>query len=142
MEGDILTKVDRASMATSLETRVPFLNVEVMTYLQKIPIDWKLRGFTRKYLLRKAMEGRLPASIIGRRKRGFSIPIAVWLNRELQPLVREYLAEERLDREGIFCGSEVSRLLDQHSRYVSNHAKRIWTILMFQLWRDRWMENV
>lgn len=142
MEGDILTKVDRASMATSLETRVPFLNVEVMTYLQKIPIDWKLRGFTRKYLLRKAMEGRLPASIIGRRKRGFSIPIAAWLNRELQPLVREYLAEERLDREGIFCGSEVSRLLDQHSRYVSNHAKRIWTILMFQLWRDRWMENV
>ena len=88
------------------------------------------------------MEGRLPASIIVRRKRGFSIPIAALLNRELQPLVREYLAEERLDREGIFCGSEVSRLLDQHSRYVSNHAKRIWTILMFQLWRDRWMENV
>ncbi len=142
MEGDILTKVDRASMATSLETRVPLLNVEVMTYLQKIPIDWKLRGLTRKYLLRKAMEGRLPASIIGRRKRGFSIPIAAWLNRELQPLVREYLAEDRLDREGIFCGAEVSRLLDQHSSHVSNHAKRIWTILMFQLWRDRWLENV
>ena len=142
MEGDILTKVDRASMAASLETRVPLLNVEVMTYLQKIPIEWKLHGLTRKYLLRKAMDGRLPKAIVGRRKRGFNIPIAAWLNRELQPLVREYLDAERLDREGLFCGSEVSYLLDEHSRYVRNHAKRIWTILMFQLWRERWLEHV
>lgn len=140
LEGDILAKTDRASMATSLETRVPFLNLEVLSHLERVPVALKLRGFTRKYILRKAVSGLLPDSIINRRKRGFSIPISAWLNYELRGLSNEYLNEARLSREGIFDPVEVSTLLDEHARRVRNNAKSIWTILMFQMWRERWLD--
>ena len=96
---------------------------------------------TRKYLLRRAMEGLLPPDIIRRRKRGFSIPVAAWINGDLRDLVREYLDPVRLEREAIFNGGEVARLLDEHARGVRNHAKRIWTILMFQQWRECWLDS-
>ena len=142
LEGDVLTKTDRASMAASLETRVPLLNVDVLSYLERVPLALKLRGLTRKYVLRRAVADLLPRSIIRRRKRGFSIPIAAWLNDDLRTLAHEYLYESRLQREGIFNPPEVARLLDEHARRVGNHAKSIWTILMFQLWRERWLDAV
>lgn len=141
LEGDILTKTDRASMATSLETRVPFLNLDVLSYLERVPVAMKLHGLTRKYLLRKAVGNLLPRSIITRRKRGFSIPIAAWLNQELRDLAHEYLNEARLRREGIFNPPEVTTLLDQHARRSRNNAKMIWTILMFQVWREHWLDK-
>ncbi len=142
LEGDILAKTDRASMAASLETRVPLLNADVLSHLERVPVALKLRGLTRKYLLRRAVSGLLPRSIIRRRKRGFSIPIAAWLNQDLRELTHEYLNESRLQREAIFNPPEVTRLRDQHARRASNHAKSIWTILMFQLWRERWLDAV
>lgn len=140
LEGDILAKTDRASMATSLETRVPFLNLDVLEHLERVPVNLKLRGLTRKYILRKAVKGLLPASIITRRKRGFSIPIATWLNHELRRLTEEYLNDARLRREGVFNPSTVTALLDEHARWARNNAKVIWTILMFQVWRERWLD--
>lgn len=141
LEGDILAKTDRASMATSLETRVPFLNLDVLSYLERIPVELKLHGLTRKYLLRKAVGNLLPRSIITRRKRGFSIPVAAWLNHELRGLAHEYLNETRLRREGVFNPQEVKTLLDEHARRARNNAKLIWTILMFQVWRERWLDT-
>jgi len=88
-------------------------------------VTLKLRGLTRKYLLRKAVKGLLPESIIRRRKRGFSIPIAAWLNEDLRGLVNEYLNESRLRREGIFCPAGVTRLIDEHARLVRNNSKSI-----------------
>lgn len=140
LEGDILAKTDRASMATSLETRVPFLNLDVLSHLERVPLSLKLRGLTRKYILRKAVKGLLPDSIINRRKRGFSIPVAAWLNEDLRELALEYLNEARLRREGIFNPAEVTTLLDEHARRTRNNAKSIWTILMFQMWRERWLD--
>ncbi len=140
LEGDILAKTDRASMATSLETRVPFLNLYVLSHLERVPVSLKLRGLTRKYILRKAVKGLLPDSIIRRRKRGFTIPISAWLNEDLRGLADEYLNEARLRREGIFRPAEVRRLIDDHTRRVRNNSKSIWTILMFQLWRERWLD--
>ena len=140
LEGDILTKTDRASMATSLETRVPMLNLDVLSHLERVPISLKLRGLTRKYILRRAVTDQLPRSIIKRRKRGFSMPIAAWINDDLRGLVDEYLNEDRLQREGIFNPPEVTRLLNDHARRARNNAKNIWTILMFQLWRERWLD--
>lgn len=140
LEGDVLAKTDRASMATSLETRVPFLNLDVLSHLERVPVTLKLRGFTSKYILRKAVKGILPDSIITRRKRGFTIPIAAWLNEDLRGLANEYLNESRLRREGIFCPAEVTHLIDEHARLVRNNSKSIWTILMFQLWRERWLD--
>ena len=127
-------------MAVSLETRVPFLNLDVLTHLERAPVTLKLRGMTRKYLLRKAVQGMLPGNIINRRKRGFSIPVAAWLNGDLRNLTREYLDEDRLRREGVFNAPAVTQLLDEHTRRVRNNAKSIWTILMFQLWRERWLD--
>ena len=141
LEGDILAKTDRASMATSLETRVPFLNFDILSHLERVPVALKLRGLTRKYLLRRAVNDLLPASIIRRRKRGFSIPLAVWLNGDLRSLVAEYLNETRLRRDGIFAPSQVATLVNEHQRRVRNNAKSIWTILMFQLWRERWLDR-
>lgn len=140
LEGDILAKTDRASMATSLETRVPFLNLDVLSHLERVPVALKLRGFTRKYILRKAVKDLLPDNIINRRKKGFSIPVAAWLNDDLRGLATEYLNEARVRREGIFDPSEVTALLDAHARRVRNNAKSIWTILMFQMWRERWLD--
>lgn len=141
LEGDILAKTDRASMATSLETRVPFLNFDVLSHLERVPVGLKLHGLTRKYLLRKAVGHLLPRSIVTRRKRGFSIPVAAWLNHDLRGLVHEYLNESRLRREGVFDPPAVSALLDDHARRARNNAKVIWTILMFQVWRERWLDT-
>ena len=141
LEGDILAKTDRASMATSLETRVPFLNFDILSHLERVPVALKLRGLTGKFLLRRAVNDLLPASIIRRRKRGFSIPLAVWLNGDLRSLVAEYLNETRLSRDGVFAPSQVATLVNEHQRRVRNNAKSIWTILMFQLWRERWLDR-
>ncbi|MDE2918788.1 MAG: asparagine synthase (glutamine-hydrolyzing) [Chloroflexota bacterium] len=141
LEGDILAKTDRASMAASLETRVPFLNLDVLSHLERVPVGLKLNGLTRKYLLRKAVSDLLPRSIITRRKRGFSIPVAAWLNDELRGLAHEYMNEPRLRREGVFNPQGVKILLDEHARRVRNNAKMIWTILMFQVWRERWFDG-
>ena len=140
LEGDILTKVDRASMAVSLETRVPFLNAEMLEFLERTPISLKLRGFQRKYLLRRAMRELLPPQIIGRSKRGFSIPIAAWLNGELKDFALDHLSASRLRREGLFDPAGVGRLLRQHFEGKRNNAKMLWTLLMFQLWREHWLD--
>ena len=141
LEGDILAKTDRASMATSLEVRVPFLNLSVLSHLERVPVALKLRGLTRKYLLRKAVGHLLPRSIVARRKRGFSIPVAAWLNDELRDLADDYLNESRLRREGVFNPPAVTALVDEHTRRARNNAKIIWTILMFQIWRERWLDT-
>ena len=140
LEGDILTKVDRASMAVSLEARVPFLNVEVLDFVARTPINRKLRGFRRKFLLREAMRGLLPSEIIGRRKQGFSVPVAAWLCGDLKGFALDYLNEGRIRREGLFSPAFVSRLLAQHFERRRNNAKMLWTLLMFQLWREQWLE--
>ena len=102
LEGDVLTKTDRASMAASLETRVPLLNVDVLSHLERVPVALKLRGLTGKYVLRRAVSDLLPRSIIRRRKRGFSIPIAAWLNDDLRALTHEYLNESPIATRGHF----------------------------------------
>ncbi len=140
LEGDVLTKTDRASMAASLETRVPFLNLNVLLHLERVPVALKLRGLTRKYLLREVVGNLLPRSIITRRKRGFSIPIATWINHELRSLTKDYMNDARLRREGVFDPSTVKALLNEHAQGARNNAKVIWTILMFQVWRERWLE--
>ena len=139
LEGDILTKVDRASMAVSLETRVPFLNAGVIDFLQAVPLRWKLRGLTRKYLLRRAMASQLPSEIIRRKKQGFTVPVARWINGELHDFTRALLDPRRLRQQGLFDPAGVQRLLDEHGARRANHAKSLWTLLMFQLWHENWM---
>lgn len=136
---DVLCKVDRASMAASLETRAPFLDHTLVEFIARLPLDLKLRGegwgtWTGKYILKQALRGRLPAPILERPKKGFGMPVARWIKGELRPLVRDLLAPERLRRGGIFNPDFVEQLLDEHEAGRADHRKLIWTLLMFEMW--------
>lgn len=130
----VLFKVDRASMAASLETRAPFLDHTFVEFLARLPLDLKLRGRTGKYILKRAMQERLPSDVIKRPKKGFGMPVAKWVKGELRTLVRDTFAPERLQRQRLFNAAYVQRLLDEHERGVADHRKLIWTLLMFELW--------
>ncbi len=139
LEGDILTKVDRASMANSLEVRVPLLNHLMLDFAGSLPHQWKLRGLTTKYLLRRALRDRLPPAILARGKKGFNIPVARWLAGPLRPLAEDLLAAPRLKRAGLFNPDYVQTLLKEHLARRRDHRKLLWTLLAFELWYDKWM---
>ena len=139
LQDDILVKVDRASMATSLEVRAPFLDVNVVEFLCSLPARYKLRGFTRKYLLRRLMRDRLPPGIADRPKKGFGIPLAKWFRSEMRELLLEVLDPQRLEREGIFNAAFVHRLIEDHLSGRRDYRKELWTLTVFQLWQQRWL---
>jgi len=139
LQDDILVKVDRASMATSLEVRAPFLDVNVVEFLCSLPARYKLRGLTRKYLLRRLMRDRLPPGIADRPKKGFGIPLAKWFRSEMRELLLEMLDPQRLEREGIFNAAFVQRLVEDHLAGRHDYRKELWTLTVFQLWQQRWL---
>jgi asparagine synthase (glutamine-hydrolysing) len=141
MAEDILTKVDRASMAVSLETRAPFLDPRIGEFAASLPLDYKLRGNKGKYILKKAVEGLLPRSILTRSKKGFGIPIAAWLNGRLNPLMHDLLSPGRLSDQGLFEPAYVQTLIAEHEKGVASHHKQLWTLLVFQLWFDRFLKR-
>jgi asparagine synthase (glutamine-hydrolysing) len=136
LEGDILFKVDRASMANSLEVRVPYLDREVVRFATALPLELKLHGLTGKYLLKKCMQGTVPAAVLKRSKKGFNMPVAYWLNGELRDLTMTMLSRERLEGQGFFNYGYVKRLLADHAAQRRDNRKLLWTLLMFQLWFD------
>lgn len=138
---DILTKVDRASMAVSLETRAPFLDPRIAEFAAGLPFEYKLKGKNGKYILKKAMENLLPKNILYRPKKGFGVPIAEWLKGRLNPLMHDLLAPERLQTQGLFSSAYVQKLIRDHETgTVSNH-KQLWTLLVFQLWYDNFLHK-
>jgi asparagine synthase (glutamine-hydrolysing) len=134
---DILPKVDAMSMASSLEARVPYLDNEVIDLALAIPSSLKLRGGTRKWILRKAFEGRLPKQILQRGKEGFSMPMKNWLNQQWNPLMHELLNADNFARDGLFDARYVTVLMQQHEARTHNHSHLLWALMVFQLWRDR-----
>jgi asparagine synthase (glutamine-hydrolysing) len=135
----ILTKVDRASMACSLEARAPFLDYTFVEFANAIPFHLKLKGLTGKYILKKAMQGKLPPEILGRGKKGFGIPVAKWFQNDLRELLLDLLSESRLRRQGLFNPAEVTRLVDEHLRGTRDNRKQLWTLLIFQLWAEHYL---
>ncbi len=138
---DILTKVDRASMAVSLEVRAPFLDHRVAEFAASLPCHYKLRGRRTKYILKKAVDELLPRFVARRGKKGFGVPVAEWLKFKLRPLARDLLSPERVRRAGVFNPDYVARLQDEHERGVANHRKLLWTLLMFELWHESFIET-
>jgi asparagine synthase (glutamine-hydrolysing) len=138
---DILVKVDRMSMANSLEARVPLLDYKMVEFAFSLPPHYKLRGNTTKWFLKKAMEGILPREIIYRTKEGFSIPIKNWLKRELKDLMFEYLAEDRIRQNGIFNYEYIHRMIDEHLHNRQNHSHRLWTLILFFMWAEQYMDG-
>ncbi len=139
LEGDILVKVDRASMANSLEVRVPLLNRVLVEYAAHLPHSFKLRGLTTKFLLRQALKGILPDSILKRGKKGFNAPVAKWFAGPLKPLLEDLLSPQRLKRQGLFQPDYVTTLMKEHQARYRDHRKLLWTLLAFQMWYEHWI---
>ena len=136
---DILVKVDRMSMATSLETRAPFLDVEVLELALSMPGELKLRNGERKHILKAAMRGILPDTILKRRKEGFSIPMKTWLKGPLRPLMEELLSSRRLEARGLFRAARVRRLVDEHLGGRENHAHTLFSLMVFERWAQQYL---
>lgn len=131
---DILVKVDRCSMMHSLEVRAPFLDKDVANFVATLPVNMRLKGFKRKYLLKKSCADLLPKEILTRNKRGFQIPVAAWLRGELRPLVEDLLGEQHLREQGLFHPPTVRALVESHMRGQADLRKPLWTLLVLQLW--------
>jgi len=138
---DLLVKTDRASMAHSLEARLPYLDPVVTNLALALPARHRVRGFRKKVLLRKAVAPLLPREIVRGKKRGFSIPAAAWLRGELAPFARETLAPETVRRQGFFRPEAVTRVLDDHVAGREDHSRQLWGLLAFTLWHERHVER-
>ena len=138
---DLLVKTDRASMAHSLEARVPYLDTVVTNLALALPTRHKIRGLSKKVLLRKAAAPLLPREIVHGKKRGFSIPAAAWLRGELEPFARQTLSRETLHRQGFFHPDVVTRLLDDHVAGREDRSRQLWGLLAFTLWHERHVER-
>ena len=141
LENDILVKLDRASMMASLEGRVPLLNSDFVEYATHLPLKMKLRGLRSKFLLKRALRGVLPDSILNRPKKGFGIPVAHWFRGPLKEQMRSVLSPERIAREGFFDPGEVKRLIDDHLDGRRDNRKQLWTLFAFELWHDGYLKG-
>jgi asparagine synthase (glutamine-hydrolysing) len=138
---DLLVKTDRASMAHSLEARVPFLDSVVTNFAFGLPAKHKVRGLSKKVLLRKAAAPLVPREVVHGRKRGFSIPAAAWLRGELEPFARATLSPGTLRSQGFFQPEPVTRLLDEHVAGAQDWSRQLWGLLAFTLWYERHVEQ-
>jgi asparagine synthase (glutamine-hydrolysing) len=140
MAEDILTKVDRAAMAVSLETRAPFLDPRIGQFAASIPVEYKLKGSKGKYILKEAVKDLIPQTILNRPKKGFGIPIAEWLKGRLNPLLHDMLAPARLKEQNLFDSDYVQQLIKEHETGAASHHKELWTLLVFQLWWENFLK--
>ncbi|MBC8462646.1 MAG: asparagine synthase (glutamine-hydrolyzing) [Deltaproteobacteria bacterium] len=135
----MLTKVDRSSMAASLEVRVPLLDHRVVEYTTKLPDSLKYRNGEGKYILRRLLSRYVPSNMFKRPKMGFGVPIDKWFRNELKDLLLDYLSPERLKKEGIFDQYLVEEKIKEHLLGEVNHQYRLWSLLMWEMWRERWL---
>ncbi|MBM3668274.1 MAG: asparagine synthetase B, partial [Actinobacteria bacterium] len=139
---DLLVKVDIASMAHSLEARSPLLDHELMEYAARIPCEMKLRGSEKKIVLRDALRGWIPDQILDGPKRGFALPmVGDWFRGELRGYITETLTDPRALGRGYFEPREVHRLLDSHMSGEADHSHPLWTLLMFEVWQQQFVDD-
>ena len=135
---DILTKLDRAAMAVSLETRVPFLDRAVLELAWRLPMSSKLQGSVTKQVLRTVLHRHVPAALVDRPKMGFGVPIGTWLRGPLRPWAEDLLARRRLEDEGLLDPGPVRRAWDAHQSGQRDNGYALWDVLMLEAWLDRW----
>jgi asparagine synthase (glutamine-hydrolysing) len=136
---DILVKVDRMSMASSLETRVPLIDHKIVEFLFKLPGNLKLHGKETKWLFKKTMERLLPRENIYRKKEGFSIPIKHWLKTDLRDLMGDTLNEKHITKDNIFNFSHIKNMMDLHLAGRKNFSHQLWALLIFEIWKEKYL---
>ncbi len=137
---DLLVKMDRMTMANSLEARSPLLDQEFVAWAARLPLSCKLRGRTTKYLLRKLAARYLPNNIANREKHGFSVPLDDWFRSELRDLAYDILLSQRSKERAYFRPDQVQKFLDDHQR-GSRRGKQIWLLLMLELWHRQFVDG-
>ncbi len=141
MVDDILQKVDRATMSTSLEGREPFLDQHIIEWAARLPADYKIHDGTKKFILREIVHRYIPKAMMDRPKMGFGIPVEQWLRAELKPLVDAHLQPSALRAHGLFREEAVAMLLREFYAGISNNHLQVWHLLMFQMWYQKWMAS-
>ncbi len=141
LPGDILTKVDRMSMAVSLEARAPLLDHNLIDFLVRVPASLKLAGYQTKYLLKKAVKDLVPSEILNRPKQGFGVPVQEWINKQLRGRIRDTLTSAHIKQRGYFEPGYVEVLLDEHERGRRDHSMAVWALFMFELWHRQFMDS-
>jgi asparagine synthase (glutamine-hydrolysing) len=136
---ELLMKQDQMSMATSVESRVPFLDHKLVEFTAKMPDTLKLRGGTTKYILRESMKGILPEKILSRRKMGFPVPIGSWFRGSFKSVIDEYVLGERALARGIFAPDFMRKLVSLHQA-GEDHSERLWALLNFEIWLRRFFD--
>ncbi|MCB0749903.1 MAG: asparagine synthase (glutamine-hydrolyzing), partial [Ignavibacteriae bacterium] len=136
---NILTKVDRMSMAVSLEARVPYLDPDVVDLAFQVPESLKTDANTTKIILKKVAAKHVPSECIYRPKEGFSIPIKNWLNNEFKPLMNDLLDEQKIKSDGIFNSTMIKNLKSEHQAGTANHSHILWALIVFHDWKNRWL---
>jgi len=139
LQDDLLVKVDRTSMANSLEVRCPLLDYELVEFACSLPMFYKLNGLRTKYLFKKAAMGLLPAAIINRPKKGFGIPISRWLCGDLKDLMMSHLNQQTIERQGLFDWPYINGLMKAHISRRADHRKLLWPLIVFQIWYARFV---
>jgi asparagine synthase (glutamine-hydrolysing) len=134
---DILCKVDRMTMAASLEARVPLLDHRVVEFALRLPRKLKMGHGQTKVLLRRAMEGRLPSAVLEKPKQGFSIPMKHWLRGPLRPMMGELLSTSRVRQRGYFEPETITNWMEEHVQGRANHSHRLWALMVFELWHRK-----
>jgi asparagine synthase (glutamine-hydrolysing) len=135
----LLAKIDRATSLVALESRAPYLDADLTRLAWRLPPHLKVHGLTTKRLLRDVARRWLPRTIVDRRKRGLSVPVAAMLNGSLASTVDRVLAPERLSRQGLLNASAVSQLVAEHRRGRLTLTRGLWTLFVLQLWMEHWM---
>lgn len=142
LPGDILTKVDRMSMAVSLEARVPLLDHKLIEFVcKRIPASMKMKGLETKHILKRAVQDLVPAEILDRPKQGFGIPIDQWINQQLRERVFGTLTEPRTMQRGFIEPRYVNLLLEEHGRGRRDHATELWALFMLELWHRKFVDT-
>jgi asparagine synthase (glutamine-hydrolysing) len=141
LPGDILTKVDRMSMAVSLEVRAPLLDHKLIDFVAGIPSSLKLAGLETKHLLKRAVRDLVPAEILHRPKQGFGVPIQEWINQQLRSRIRDTLSDARTRQRGYVDSRYVDVLLDEHERGRRDHSMGLWALVMLELWHRQFLDE-
>ncbi|HLA11562.1 MAG TPA: asparagine synthase (glutamine-hydrolyzing) [Pyrinomonadaceae bacterium] len=141
LPGDILTKVDRMSMAVSLEARAPLLDHKLIEFVTRIPSSLKLAGLETKHLLKRAVKDLVPPEILNRPKQGFGVPIQEWINQQLRSRIRDTLSDARTRQRGYVDSRYVEVLLDEHERGRRDHSMRLWSLVMLELWHRQFFDE-
>lgn len=128
------------SMATSVESRVPFLDHKLVEFTCSLPERLKLRGGTTKYILRESMKGVLPEAILSRSKMGFPVPVGAWFRGAYRSVIDEYVLSERAMSRGIFNGDFVRELVNRHQSGGENHEERLWALVNFEMWQRQFFD--